>query len=597
MPVSRPARPITHPTRPKPVDAMTRALTQANEDFQAQRYIQTLDVLQPFEAQIFRQRDVGMARLQGWAAWHSGNWLLARRWFTRAANWTNQAEDMANVVRVELAQNNYPAALEQLGHMPEGEAWRELRIQTCQAYALHAFKVNDFPQAIQQLEALGTLRPLDAGEQEILGWSHYKLAHYDHASSAFEQSLRLQPSQGAAEGLIFSLNAQNRLHDVYRISDTLGTDSPLAQLTADPVARERLLEQPLNPRVMLDSKAHILPAPYQPEAHPSHARTVLYAKDNNTPFNQGNFHTHGLRLDGLLSGERYRLSVDARVFNAEDEQQREDRLSDLYLHARYYSAEGHEWTLGLGSTPQGGILNPSWRGELGLGWLESEHGGRIRLVRRNVEQSVLATSGSVQPATANSPAIAWGRVMREGLELEGYRTLGSWKAEGSLGVAQLNGEGVADNRMFEVYANVLHPLPALLDGLALGPLLYATGYQKNLSPFTPGNGGYYSPEKLLRVAAMTRYQILSKNDTGLNLRLDASLGWQTSSEATASLDPLAPNPKYTLNPNQNSGFAATLDLDMYHSVDTYWRYGLLFSGQSSPDYSFLSGQIYLTYTW
>jgi hypothetical protein len=83
----------------------------------------------------------------------------------------------------------------------------------------------------------------------------------------------------------------------------------------------------------------------------------------------------------------------------------------------------------------------------------------------------------------------------------------------------------------------------------------------------------------------------------LNLRLDASLGWQTSSEATASLDPLAPNPKYTLNPNQNSGFAATLDLDMYHSVGTYWRYGLLFSGQSSPDYSFLSGQIYLTYTW
>ncbi len=591
-------RPSSRQKRPAAVNPLTHALTQANQAFQTQRYVQVLDLLQPFESQLFNTRDVNAARLQGWAAWHLGDWPLAQRWFTRAANWTNLADDMANVVRVKLAQDNYPAALKQLGFMPDNQASRELRIQAHQSYALHAFKANDHTQTTLQLAALGSLRPLDAGEQEILGWSNYKLEHYEQASQAFEQSLTLNPhNQGAAEGLVFSLNAQNKLGDVFRVSDSLGASTPLAQLTANPLARERLLSRSSNPRVMLDTTAHILPASYVPPAQPNHARTELFVKNSENPFDQGNFRTHGLRLDGLLNGERYHLRAEARVFNAEDDRQRKNGLKDIYLQGRYYDTDGFEWTLGLGSTPQGGVLNPTWRGELGLGWLESEQGGRIRLARRNVEQSVLSTSGDIIPATLNSPAQEWGRVMREGLELDGYRTLGSWKAEGSLGVAQLNGKGVADNRMVEAYVNVLHPVPSLLDRLALGPVIYTTSYQNNLSPFTPGNGGYYSPEKLLRLAAMARYQLLSKGDTGLNLRLDVSAGWQTAHEAAASLDPLAPDITYALSPSDSSGFATTLDLDTHYNVSRNWRYGLLFSGQKSPDYSFLSAHIYLTYLW
>lgn len=151
--------------------------------------------------------------------------------------------------------------------------------------------------------------------------------------------------------------------------------------------------------------------------------------------------------------------------------------------------------------------------------------------------------------------------------------------------------------MYEVYANVLHPVSPEFEEIKLGPVIFATGYQKNLSPFTPGNGGYYSPESLLRIAAMGRYQLLSKDDTGLNLRLDVSAGWQTAHEAAASLDPLAPDVTYAISPSNSSGFATTLDLDAHYNVSQNLRYGLLFSGQSSPDYSFLSAHIYLTYAW
>jgi len=128
-------------------------------------------------------------------------------------------------------------------------------------------------------------------------------------------------------------------------------------------------------------------------------------------------------------------------------------------------------------------------------------------------------------------------------------------------------------------------------------MLYATGYQKNLSAFTPGNGGYYSPEKMLRLAAMFRYQILAHDHSGINMRLDASLGWQTADEAAASLKPLAAEVQYTLSPGHNSGLAATADLSIYCKANQNWRYGLLLSGQNSPDYSSFSSQIYLMYAW
>ena len=144
----------TRHARPAKGSELDLALQRANADFQARRYTQTLAALAPLEANIFAKRHVDAARLQGWAAWHTGDFALALRWFTRAANWTNQDEDKANVVRADLALHHYPAALDMLTRLPKDDTWRELRIQTHQAYALHLFKAEDYANAIIQLGLL-----------------------------------------------------------------------------------------------------------------------------------------------------------------------------------------------------------------------------------------------------------------------------------------------------------------------------------------------------------------------------------------------------------------------------------------------------------
>ena len=151
----------------------------------------------------------------------------------------------------------------------------------------------------------------------------------------------------------------------------------------------------------------------------------------------------------------------------------------------------------LGLTPSNGALDSAITYELGLKQQMKNGYLRAGLYARPVRESVLSYTGMYDPYSN----VTWGRVLKQGVEGE---TLYQWNEEWSSFVnaafANLNGEGVADNQMYSLSASL--GLGAKLKGFnyfTTGPEIAYQHYDRNLSHYTLGHGGYFSPNSLLRL--------------------------------------------------------------------------------------------------
>ena len=152
------------------------------------------------------------------------------------------------------------------------------------------------------------------------------------------------------------------------------------------------------------------------------------------------------------------------------------------------------------------------------------------------------------------------------------------------GYSTFSGQHVASNNRVEagagaswaVYRNPDDELPAGLD------LVYF-GYDKNQRLFTPGNGGYFSPESYVAANIPVDWRARSGN---LALRLGGTVGYQTYREKAAQYFPLDPalqaqadqaaaDPtlKSTLPASSNSGVTGGLRGDIEYSVTPNLRLG------------------------
>ena len=117
---------------------------------------------------------------------------------------------------------------------------------------------------------------------------------------------------------------------------------------------------------------------------------------------------------------------------------------------------------------------------------------KVGINRRAVTDSVLSYAGSNDPLSGR----IFGGVVKTGIRLDG--TLGDeqFGVYGSLGAASLNGRAVKTNVQLEGSAGVyLRAYDRLNQRLTVGANLNLFGYRHNLSRFTLGHGGYFSPQQ------------------------------------------------------------------------------------------------------
>lgn len=161
----------------------------------------------------------------------------------------------------------------------------------------------------------------------------------------------------------------------------------------------------------------------------------------------------------------------------------------------------------------------------GLGW-EGKLGDVFSLsaglARRAVTDSVLSYAGVEDPRTG----MRWGGVVSTGARVAGVLDNGMLGGYLTLQGNQLTGENVADNTHYQMDSGFyVHAVRTPQHSLTLGLNLTAMGYDKNLSGYTFGHGGYFSPQRYFDFSVPVHW-IGQSSQGNARWQVDASVGYQ-----------------------------------------------------------------------
>lgn len=178
----------------------------------------------------------------------------------------------------------------------------------------------------------------------------------------------------------------------------------------------------------------------------------------------------------------------------------------------------------------------------------------LNISSRPITDSLLSFAGTKDAATGNQ----WGGVMASGGRLGLTKDLGGVGFYGVAALHAVNGHNVASNSRTEfgggMYFNVYkRPDSELITGLNVTNL----GYKKNLSYFTYGQGGYFSPQQYNSITIPLTWAAQSNR---LSYQVSAAVGYQQYTQDASNYFPnngalqaASGNPIYT---GQSSSGAA-----------------------------------------
>lgn len=207
---------------------------------------------------------------------------------------------------------------------------------------------------------------------------------------------------------------------------------------------------------------------------------------------------------------RYNGRYGTCAFAGEDSQGNTQSLAGC-AHGLTQKADGTSFAAGwsdqqlsfdLGSTPYGFTVQ-NWVGGISYSDKIGLTGWNLTASRRPLSNSVLSFAGAKDPRTG----IEWGGVMANGASL-GL----SWDQGNANGVwadishHQLKGKNVADNtrsRLMAGYYRRLINEPHELLTVGVNTMLWR--YAKDLSEYTLGHGGYYSPQRYTSLSLPVSY--------------------------------------------------------------------------------------------
>jgi tetratricopeptide (TPR) repeat protein len=190
------------------------------------------------------------------------------------------------------------------------------------------------------------------------------------------------------------------------------------------------------------------------------------------------------------------------------------------------------WAADVGHTPQEFTVS-NWVAGITYKSDWRDIGYRLTASRRPLTNSLVSYAGAVDPVTG----IEWGGVTANGF------TLGLSRDEGgvdglwaSLGQHWIKGQHVADNQKHTLMGGYYYRLVERADErLRTGFTLMYFGYDKDLSEFTLGEGGYYSPQHYYSASVPLNY---AWRDADWSVALESSLGWSFAKTSASDFYPL-----------------------------------------------------------
>jgi hypothetical protein len=216
------------------------------------------------------------------------------------------------------------------------------------------------------------------------------------------------------------------------------------------------------------------------------------------------------------------------------------------------------------------------------GWLNAE------LYLRPVRESMLSYVGTRDPYGGT----VWGRVRETGVSLGGFVNLPKqWGLYARLGYGTLEGRTVDDNDVVRANLAVGKNLGlAGFDYFSVGPYLDYARYSENLSHFTLGHGGYFSPQRLYAVGLGV--DALTREGRNYIAALQAQLAYQAHHEDAAPLFPLAPDGR-AYDASDSSGIAARVSAKGVLRLTGHWQLGGGLEYQKTPNYREAAAMVFV----
>lgn len=208
----------------------------------------------------------------------------------------------------------------------------------------------------------------------------------------------------------------------------------------------------------------------------------------------------------------------------------------------------------IGLLPAGAAADPALN--LDLAAARETRGGMIEggtFIRPRTD-SVLAMAGQTGGGNAA------GRVTETGAHFSARLQAGKrLSVQAGMSGAYLEGQNTADNTMAAAGVSVSRALERRgFAYLVTGPFYQYQSYDRNTNFFTPGHGGYFSPQAFHRAGWSMNAQTdpLKRWITRANL----AVAHETVEEAPALVNPLLSGPQPRFGGGRNSGIAGALDL-------------------------------------
>ncbi|CEG58688.1 cellulose synthase complex outer membrane protein BcsC [Legionella fallonii] len=256
-----------------------------------------------------------------------------------------------------------------------------------------------------------------------------------------------------------------------------------------------------------------------------------------------------------------------------------------------------KWAVDVGETPLGfNVVNTV--GGIAYSGSFNHVGWTLAASRRPMSNSLLSLAGARDPNTG----IIWGGVVASGPSLSlSYDRGGSFGLWGFMDADQLTGKNVANNyrvRLMEGYYYKLINEDNARMSIGINNMLWH--YQKDLSGYTLGQGGYYSPQSYLSFALPVDFRQRIAN---WSYEFGGSISWSTANNQNSLLYPLPYLfPPVTLAQNSivtggpNTGWGYTLLALVERRLGPHWTCGGVVNIQRTRDFTPSHISVYLRYS-
>jgi hypothetical protein len=529
-------------------------------------------------AEVDRRRDAAAALAAAWLYYNGQRIGAAKDWFGRALQWrADSADARYGLALCAAKQGGYDEALQSASALPAGYPDRERLVQEAQlgkARAAHAAKRYD--EAAALLREAGAQRPLPRYGRSLYGWNLLQLGDAEAAAAVFEQLHREQPDAESAQGRTLARQQRTqRMLEQKRFLAAARKDPELASsLGASGVAQ-------LGASAAWRKKSG--------SEGTSRLRARLASLEGGIPL--------GASGDAFVRVDRVSLDSSALPANALVG----SGGPGAYAFAPITEVEGIQpqlfarferdtvWQLSLGLTPSGGPLAQHAFGRAErrafTGWGLYD----VAAFAEPVRESILSYAGLRDPYGGS----AWGRVLRYGGEARALWLLprSDWAVSAGARAATLRGESVADNDFVHADAGVGRNLG--LRGFNYAVLGLETGfdrYRRNLSQFTLGQGGYYSPQRVLRGGVALNF--LTEEQRGWIIRGRAAAGRVYRVQDDSPRFPLAPDGS-SFAGSRDYGNDASIELSGIWQVAGQLQAGFVLGRSAAPQYNNTTGALVL----